>query len=137
MAHCPEPPAPPPVMPRGSVRFVDAPGAPRIDVELALNPAHRAHGLMYRKALGSEEGMLFSWHREEPRSFWMRNTCLPLDMLFLDGSGTVLGILEQVPPMNDTSRTIPCPAMHVLEVRAGWSREHGVAPGQRVEITKD
>jgi uncharacterized membrane protein (UPF0127 family) len=123
-------------MPRGAVTFVEAPGAPRVEVELALNAAHRAHGLMYRRELGPREGMLFSWHREEPRSFWMRNTCLPLDMLFLDRSGRVLGILEQVPPMNDEPRSIPCAAMHVLELPAGWARAHEVAPGQRVELAK-
>ena len=48
--------------------------------------------------------------------------------------GTVLGVLEQVPPMNDAPRSIPCPARHVLELRAGWVRAHGVAPGQRVLI---
>ncbi len=89
---------------------------------------------MYRRALSDAEGMLFSWDAEAPRSFWMRNTCLPLDMLFLADDGTVLGVLEQVPPMNDAPRSIPCPARHVLELRAGWVREHGVAPGQRLLI---
>lgn len=136
-ANCPEAPAPPPVMPRAQVTFSEAPGSPRIDVELALTSAHRAHGLMYRRELPSGEGMLFSWPVEAPRSFWMRNTCLPLDMLFIAGDGTILGILEQVPPMNDEPRSLPCPARHVLEVPAGWSREHHVAPGQRIEIAGD
>ncbi|NLE86336.1 MAG: DUF192 domain-containing protein [Myxococcales bacterium] len=131
---CPAAPAPPPEMPRGAVVFPDAPGAPRVQVELARTPQHRSHGLMYRRALSDEEGMLFSWDAEAPRSFWMHNTCLPLDMLFLAHDGTVLGVLEQVPPMNDAPRSIPCPARHVLELRAGWVRAHGVAPGQRVLI---
>lgn len=121
-------------MPRTRVTFADAPGAPHIEVEVALTSAHRAHGLMYRTDLPSGAGMLFSWPAEAPRSFWMHNTCLPLDMLFVAGDGTIVGILEQVPPMNDEPRSVPCSAQHVIEVPGGWSREHHVAPGQRVEI---
>ena len=121
-------------MPRGQVTFIDATGAPRIEVELAQNDADRQHGLMFRPTLSDEEGMLFSWADEKPRSFWMKNTCLALDMLFVDGNGVIVGILEQVPPWNQTPRRIPCPAAHVLEVRAGWSREKGVAPGQHIQV---
>lgn len=121
-------------MPRGAVKFVEAPGAPSIDVELAQNDPDRAHGLMFRPTLSDEEGMLFSWSYEGRRSFWMKNTCLALDMLFLDAKGYVVGILEQVPPMNETPRSVHCPAAHVLEVRAGWTRDHGVFAGQKVDI---
>jgi uncharacterized membrane protein (UPF0127 family) len=89
---------------------------------------------MYRTHLGADQGMLFSWEREEPRSFWMRNTCIPLDMLFIAKDGTVVGILEQVPTLNTLPREIPCPAQHVLELNAGWARQHGVEPGQHVDI---
>ena len=90
---------------------------------------------MFRRALGSKAGMLFTWPEDDVRSFWMRNTCIPLDMLFIAGDGTIAGILEQVPPMNEAPRTVPCPVRHVLEVNAGWARANGVAPGQRVEIS--
>ncbi len=131
---CPLDPMGAPVMPRGTVTFVDAPSAPTIDVELAERPGHREHGLMYRTDLGADEGMLFTWSRPDVRSFWMHNTCLPLDMLFIAEDGTIQGILEQVPPMNDDSRSIPCRATHVLEVHAGWTRKRGVQPGQRIAI---
>lgn len=78
--------------------------------------------------------MLFSWPLEEQRTFWMRNTCIPLDMLFIAADGTILGILEQVPVMNDGPRTVPCPAAHVLEVNAGWCRKRAVRAGMRVEF---
>lgn len=123
-----------PTMPEGRVEFVDAPGTPELRVEHAVTDDHRAHGLMFRPTLSDDEGMLFSWSREERRGFWMKNTCLALDMLFLNAEGRILGVLEQVPPMNQATRTIPCPAAHVLEVRAGWTREHGVEPGQLVHI---
>ena len=132
-ASCPaDPVESPPELGRGYVTFVDVPGAPRIGVEVADDPAERERGLMYRTSMPEEQGMLFSWPDERVRSFWMRNTCIPLDMLFIDSDGFVLGILEQVPVMNERSRSIPCPAAHVLEVNAGYCRSHGVKPGQRV-----
>lgn len=133
-AKCPADPDGPPVLPRGQVRFVDAPAAPRVSVELALDDAARSRGLMYRTQLGADAGMLFSWKQEEPRSFWMLNTCIPLDMLFIAADGTIVGILEQVPTLNTLPRGVPCPAAHVLEVNAGWTRQHGIQPGQRVEF---
>lgn len=132
--NCPTDPSGAPVMPTGSVAFVDAEGAPTIPVEHARTPEHREHGLMYRTDMPKDAGMLFSWQDSEQRTFWMHNTCLPLDMLFIGRDGTIAGILEQVPPMNDKGRTVPCPATHVLEVHAGWTRKHGVRPGQKVRI---
>jgi uncharacterized membrane protein (UPF0127 family) len=105
-----------------------------VSVELALDDASHTRGLMYRTQLDPDAGMLFSWSREQPRSFWMMNTCIPLDMLFIAADGTIVGILEQVPTLNTLPRGVPCAAQHVLEVNAGWTREHGVVPGQKVDI---
>jgi uncharacterized membrane protein (UPF0127 family) len=116
------------------VSFVDAPGKLRIEVEVARQNAHRQRGLMFRTELAQNSGMLFSWDDERVRSFWLLYTCLPLDMLFIAGDGVIVGIVEQVPSLNTASRSVPCPAAHVLEVNAGWSRAHGVLPGQRVRI---
>jgi uncharacterized protein len=133
-ARCPEDQTGNFDLPRGSVTFPDAPGRPRVSVELARTELHRARGLMFRTQMASGEGMLFSWPDEGIRSFWMRNTCIPLDMLFIASDGTIVGILEQVPTMNEHPRSIPCPAAHVLELNAGWCREHGVRAGQKVVI---
>lgn len=133
---CPDDPGGRPTMPLGSVSFPEASEAPTLRVELALNNTDRNHGLMYRPELTDNEGMLFTWDDEAPRSFWMKNTCLALDMLFIAKDGTVAGILEQVPPMNETSRRVDCPAAHVLEVPAGWTRKYGVKPGQKMSITE-
>jgi len=133
-ARCPADPDGPLPLPQGAVRFADAPSAPRISVERALDDVARARGLMYRTRLDADAGMLFSWDTEAPRSFWMRNTCIPLDMLFIAADGTIVGILEQVPTLNTLPRGVPCPAKHVLEVNAGWTRQHGVVPGQKVEF---
>jgi uncharacterized membrane protein (UPF0127 family) len=91
---------------------------------------------MYRTELGQDSGMLFSWQDEAPRSFWMHNTCIPLDMLFIAADSTIVGILEQVPTLDEDSRSVGCPAAHVLELNAGWSRAHGVRPGQKIRIAR-
>ena len=120
---------------RATVEFLDAPKRPVIEVELALNPRERARGLMYRTHLPEMSGMLF-FPQSPPhiQSFWMRNTCVPLDMLFINADGYIAGIVENVPTLNDTSRSVPCPTSYVLEVNAGWSRKHGVQPGGRVKL---
>jgi len=105
-------------------------------VELAESGQDRERGLMYRTHLGKDAGMLFVWPDARPRRFWMRNTCIPLDMMFIAADGTVACILEQVPTLNDAPRECPCPASQVLEVNAGWARAHGVRPGQRVQVDR-
>ena len=87
---------------------------------------------MYRTHLPEEQGMLFSWPDERVRSFWMRNTCIPLDMLFINKDGFIVGILEQVPVMNEMSRSVKCPAAYVLELNGGYCRSHGIKPGGKV-----
>lgn len=121
-------------LPRGWVSFVEAPGAPRVAVEIAATDAARERGLMYRVKMPEDQGMIFDWAEAAQRSFWMRNTCISLDMLFIAADGTITGILEQVPPLDESPRGVPCPVTHVLELNAGWSRSHGVSPGQRVRI---
>jgi uncharacterized protein len=132
LEECPADPGGRPVMPRSTVRFPEAPGKPTLDVELAQNDRDRAHGLMYRPYLAELEGMLFTFEDETVHAFWMQNTCLALDMMFIDSSGVIVGVVEQIPPWNTKQRRVSCPSTHVLEVRAGWTRDHGVVPGQRV-----
>ncbi|MEM6787730.1 MAG: DUF192 domain-containing protein [Myxococcota bacterium] len=105
-----------------------------VDVELAVRPPDRERGLMYRRDMPEHEGMLFSFARPRVMQFWMRNTCLPLDMLFIDRAGFVVGIEENVPTLNTNTYGVRCPSSFVLEVNAGWARRHGVAPGATVRI---
>lgn len=136
VAECPNDPDGRPEMPFGTVKFPEAPEAPELRVELALTSTHQTHGLMYRPTLSDEEGMLFSWNAEQARSFWMKNTCVALDMLFIQADGTISKILENVPPMNTLPRrSDPCAVAHVLEVRAGWTRIYGVKPGQKMQVS--
>lgn len=91
-------------------------------------------GLMYRRQLAEEAGMLFVFEQRRPLSFWMKNTCLPLDMLFIDSDGVVVGIEENVPTMNQRTYGPNCPARMVLEVNAGWSRRNLVQAGDRLIV---
>jgi len=119
---------------RGYVNFPEADGSPRLAVEVASTGAEHARGLMFRTRMPEEQGMLFEWQVEEPRTFWMQNTCIPLDMLFIAADGLIVGVLEQVPVLNQEPRGVPCPARYVLETNAGWCRRHGVRAGMRVKV---
>jgi uncharacterized protein len=130
---CPLEAEPAPHLPRGEVKFLGG-TTPVIEVELAVTSDAQQRGLMYRTHLAPESGMLFSWSNETVHTFWMHNTCIPLDMLFIAADGTILGILEQVPVLNDEPRSIRCASAHVLEVNAGYCRQHGITPGQRIRI---
>jgi uncharacterized membrane protein (UPF0127 family) len=101
-------------------------------VEVVDNDADRAKGLMYRKELPEGRGMLFDFHREQEVSFWMQNTYIPLDMVFIRGDGRILRIAENTEPLS--TRLIPSggPVRAVLEVIAGTTQKLGIAPGDRV-----
>ena len=101
-------------------------------VEIVDNDADRAKGLMYRKELPEGSGMLFDFHRDQEVSFWMQNTYIPLDMIFIRGDGQILRIEENTVPLS--TRMIPSrgAVRAVLEVIGGTSRKLGIAPGDRV-----
>ena len=106
-----------------------------LHVEIAETPSTQERGLMYRTSMPPNDGMLFAFSGD-PRvhTFWMHNTCIPLDMLFISQDGFIAGILENVPTLNDAPRSIPCPVSYVLETNAGWTRKHKVFAGQRVSL---
>lgn len=105
-----------------------------VDVEIADSDAERQQGLMYRKQLANDDGMLFLFERPQHLTFWMRNTYLPLDMIFIEQSKTVLGVVENAEPLTDTTREVPGVSQYVLEVNAGFSREHGITAGTMVRF---
>ena len=105
-------------------------------LELALDDAERARGLMYRRQMQDDWGMLFVYQRDQPLSFWMKNTYLPLDMIFINRAGEVVDILENVEPLTLEPRPSARPAAYVLELKAGMARREGIARGQRIELRK-
>jgi uncharacterized membrane protein (UPF0127 family) len=102
-------------------------------VEVARNDADRAQGLMFRRSMPADQGMLFDFARVEPVSMWMQNTYLPLDMLFIRPDGTIARIAANTEPLS--TRTIPSgePVLAVLELNAGTAARLGIKPGDRVE----
>ncbi|WP_445504169.1 DUF192 domain-containing protein [Microvirga sp. G4-2] len=102
-------------------------------VEVARNDADRAQGLMFRRSMAPDRGMLFDFGRVEPVSMWMQNTYLPLDMLFIRPDGTIARIAANTEPLS--TRTIPSgePVLAVLELNAGTSAKLGIRPGDRIE----
>jgi uncharacterized protein len=101
-------------------------------VELALTPEEQSRGLMYRKTLPEGQGMLFDFKREQELTFWMKNTYVSLDMIFVRSDGRILRIAENTEPLSE--RMVPSggPVRAVLEVVAGTARKLGIAPGDRV-----
>jgi len=107
----------------------------RVQVELAVTVEQRRVGLMWRERLPADAGMLFVFSppaRHE--SFWMRNTLIPLDMIFIDAERRVLGVVEFAQPLTDSPREVAGDSLYVLEVNGGFAREHGIGPGARIEI---
>jgi uncharacterized membrane protein (UPF0127 family) len=101
-------------------------------VELASTPQEQATGLMFRRELPEGRGMLFDFHRDQPTSFWMKNTYIPLDMIFIRGDGRILRIAENTVPLSETLIPSGGPVRAVLEVIAGTAKRLGIAPGDRV-----
>ena len=113
--------------------IVSSSGRHAFQVEVARTDADRAQGLMYRRSLAPDRGMLFDFERVEPVSMWMQNTYVSLDMLFIRPDGTVARVATDTEPLS--TRTIPSgePVVGVLEVAAGTAKRLGIKAGDRVE----
>lgn len=120
---------------RGPVAVIHAPGAAlEVSLEVVATPPERARGLMYRSALADGHGMLFVFDEDEDHTFWMKNTLIPLDMLFIARDGTLAGIHPNATPLSTASISVGHPSRYVLEVPGGWAAQHGVTVGARVEF---
>lgn len=116
---------------------VTTPAGKRIDLEVASTAASRARGLMFRDHLPRGRGMIFVFPTEEIQGFWMKNTLIPLDILWIDSAGAIVHIERDVPPC----RADPCPtyssphpARYVLELAAGEAAHYTLEPGQRLAL---
>lgn len=125
-----------PAAPRGpTARIQTQRGPVDVQLEVARTPAVRERGLMFRRDMADDHGMIFVFPRPEHQVFWMHNTLIPLDMIFIRADRTILGIVKNATPETDDPREVPGESMYVLEVNGGWCDRHGVAAGQRVELT--
>ena len=102
-----------------------------IDAEVASTPLKRSLGLMYRDSLGPDQGMLFCFPDCEPRSFWMKNTDIPLSIAYADDAGVITNI-EDMHPHDLKSARSSAPATYALEMVQGWFEKNGVAPGDKI-----
>jgi len=111
-----------------------------VTLEVADSPEERATGLMHRESLPEDRGMVFVYGEADERSFWMKNTLIPLDMVFVDANGTVLNVEHADPPAPDTpdselaTYSSDGPAKYVIEMEQGFANETGIGPGAEVEF---
>jgi uncharacterized membrane protein (UPF0127 family) len=101
-------------------------------VEVARTDEERQRGLMFRKELAEGKGMLFDFKPDQDVAMWMRNTYIPLDMLFINGDGTIRRIAENTEPLSEKTIASGGPVRGVLEVIGGTARKLGIAPGDKV-----
>ena len=106
-------------------------GAHPLKVELAASDPQRTQGLMFRKSLGKNEGMLFVFDEIEYHSMWMKNTLIPLSVAFVDAKGEILNVLDMEPLTLDT-HTAAGPARYAIETNKGWFAEKGIKAGDKV-----
>jgi uncharacterized protein len=103
-------------------------------VELARTDAERNRGLMFRESMGDDQGMLFVFDREFTHTFWMKNTLIPLDMLFINKERRIVGIVQNAEPQTETGRSVGTPSLYVLEINGGLSGKLGIRAGHVVEF---
>ena len=114
--------------------IVSASGARHpFQVEVMRDEAERAQGLMFRRSLAADRGMLFDFERVEPVSMWMKNTYISLDMLFIRPDGTIARIAADTEPLSTRTISSGEPVVGVLEVAAGTAARLGIKAGDRVE----
>jgi uncharacterized protein len=114
------------------LEIVTKTGVHTFAVEMAITPEDQAKGLMFRRELPEGQGMLFDFGREQPATFWMKNTYVSLDMIFIRADGRILRIAENTVPLSEALVASGGPVRAVLEVVAGTARKLGIAQGDRV-----
>ena len=118
------------------VRIYDANGNSKavVHVEIADTAAARELGLMYRQHLAEDEGMLFVFKQPQHLTFWMKNTVIPLDMIFAGADGTVVGIIVNAEPFSEHQLSVGGDSQYVLEVNGGFAQRHGIKPGDKLQF---
>jgi len=108
-----------------------------LDIEFAESDYERETGLMYRTSMKDNQGMLFLFPAEFPRSFYMKNTLIPLDIIYLDKDKKIVSFQKNAKPMDETGLPSEIPAMYVLEVNAGLAEKWSLEIGDAITFVKD
>jgi uncharacterized membrane protein (UPF0127 family) len=119
-------------LPTEALTIQTARGPVRLKVQVAADGASREKGLMFVRRMGADEGMIFDFHQPQDVSFWMRNTYIPLDLLFVQADGRILTIAGNAPPCDDGQIPSGGPVRTVIELNAGAADRLGIRPGDRV-----
>jgi uncharacterized protein len=117
---------------KSKASIVTSAGPRDFTIELALTPAQQAQGLMFRREMAPDAGMLFVFPDSREQTFWMKNTYLPLDMIFIKPDGTILSIAERAVPLTETPVPSHGNARAVLEVNGGTAARLGIKPGDKL-----
>jgi len=120
-------------LPQSDLVIQTSQGPKRLRVELADTDDSRSRGMMFRTKMAPDAGMLFDFKSEQMASFWMRNTLIPLDMLFIKADGTILNIHQRAIPRDETGINSTGPVRAVLEVNGGTVSRLGIKAGDRVD----
>ena len=121
--------------PSGPVAAIQgAQGVTEVALEIAATPESQQRGLMYRTSLADGHGMLFVFAEDRDHQFWMKNTLIPLDMLFIAADGRVVGIHREATPLSTAPVGVGAPSRYVLEVPGGYAARRGIRPGDRVTL---
>src|SRR5947207_6193580 len=118
--------------PTSELTIISATGPHRFKVELAETPAQMTQGLMFRTSLAPDAGMLFDYKQPIAATMWMRNTLIPLDMLFVDAGGRIVNIHQRAVPQSDDEIAAAAPVRAVIELNGGTASRLGIEPGDRV-----
>jgi uncharacterized protein len=109
----------------------------QIDIEIKQNDQERAEGMMWRRSMEEDQGMLFIMDRNEPQSFWMRNTYIPLDIMFIGVDKRIVNIRKNAQPQSLSPQPSQGNAKYVLEVVGGFADKYGVEAGDRMAFTRE
>jgi len=122
----------------GNLQIIDSVGTIKkeIKIEIADNDFEQQTGLMYRKKMDTDKGMLFIFEEIKIRSFYMKNTYIPLDIIYINTDNTIINIAKNAEPLNETSLFSDTPAKYVLEINAGLSDTWGIKKGNKISFTK-
>jgi uncharacterized membrane protein (UPF0127 family) len=119
---------------QSKVIIESAKGDVDFQVEIAATPDKRERGLMYRRELPPDHGMLFIFPVDKVNSFWMKNTPIPLDMIFISRERKIVGIVHEAVPFSLDGRSVSAPSQYVLEINGGLSRRYGFKAGDPVRF---
>ena len=108
-----------------------------INIEIADDDSQRQQGLMNRSFMNNDQGMLFIFDKEDRQAFWMRNTILPLDIIYVNAKKEIVSIAENAEPFSEQSLPSKGPSIYVVEVNAGFCVQYGITAGCKIDFTRN